>query len=472
MKEELILSNLLYNEDYTRKVLPYLKSDYFSDRTHKTVYETLNAYIQKYNARPSKEALLIELNNIEEIEEEPFNQIVKCVDNLKITDDTIDWLVETTEKHCQDKAIYNAIHQSIKIMDGSESKLSKTSIPSILSDALSVSFDNHIGHDYIEDSDNRFNYYHKNESKIPFDIELLNSVTLGGLPDKTLNIVLAPPHAGKTRFMTHCAAYNLSMGYNVLYITLEMAEEEISRRIDANLLNVPMDEIPIMPKSVFQKKIDKVRGKGKLIIKEFPTAGAGAGHFRHLIEELKIKKNFKPDIIYIDYLNICISSRIKPGSNVNSYTYMKSVAEELRGLAVEYCLPIVTATQTNRSGGKSSDLEFEDVSESYGLPMTADFMIALIRTEELDDLNQVLMKQLKNRYSDKNNMLRFVIGVDNQKMRHYDVEQHAQDGLYGGQKDDDKPVMDKTHFGQRDDEVEFAAALRRGKQRKNTDGFK
>lgn len=472
MKEELILSNLLYNEDYTRKVLPFLKTEYFSDRSHKTVYETINAYVQKYNARPSKDALMIELSNLEEIEEEPFNQIVKCVDTLKTSDDTIEWLVETTEKHCQDKAIYNAIHQSIKIMDGSESKLSKTAIPSILSDALSVSFDNHIGHDYIEDSDNRFEYYHKQESKIPFDIELLNSVTLGGLPDKTLNIVLAPPHAGKTRFMTHCAAYNLTMGYNVLYITLEMAEEEISKRIDANLLNVPMDEVSIMPKSVFQKKIDKVRGKGKLIVKEFPTAGAGAGHFRHLIEELKIKKKFKPDIIYIDYLNICISSRIKPGSNVNSYTYMKSVAEELRGLAVEYCLPIVTATQTNRSGGKSSDLEFEDVSESYGLPMTADFMIALIRTEELDDLNQVLMKQLKNRYSDKNNMLRFVIGVDNQKMRHYDVEQHAQDGLYGGQKDDDKPVMDKTHFGQRDDEAEFAAALRRGKQRKNTDGFK
>jgi len=447
--ETTILSHLIYNEDFARKTMPFLKTEYFSDYTEKTIFDEIDKYVKKYNKFPSKEALSIDLSMRDNLNEEQYKQSEAYVKALGVNEDTqIDWLVDQTEKFCQDKAIYNAIMKSINIIDDKSGSLSKGSIPQILSEALAVSFDTSIGHDFLEDYVPRYDFYHLKEKRIPFDIEFLNKITKGGLPNKTLNVALAGTGVGKSLFMCHCAAGNLLQNFNVLYITLEMAEERIAERIDANMLNVPIDELELMPRDVYEKKIARLQAKttGKLIIKEYPTASAGSANFRHLLNELKLKRNFKPDIIYIDYLNICASSRIKMGANVNSYTYIKAIAEELRGLAVEFDVPIVTATQTTRSGYSNSDVDLTDTSESFGLPATADFMFALISTEQLQELNQIMVKQLKNRYNDPSMFKRFVVGVDRSKMKLYDVEQSGQDDLL------DSGVMDRTEFGQRDEE--------------------
>lgn len=445
--EKTILSHLVFNEEFARKTIPFLKLEYFSDYTERTIYDLIDNYIKQYNAMPSKEALVIDVSNRDNLGDDQFKACKNYIETLDVDTETkLDWLLDQTEKFCQDKAIYNAIMDSIKILDDKTGAKAKGSIPQILSDALAVSFDSSIGHDFLEDYMPRYEFYHQKEKRIPFDLEYLNKITKGGLPNKTLNIALAGTGVGKSLFMCHCAAHNLTNGNNVLYITMEMAEERIAERIDANLLDTPIDELELMPKDVYEKKIARLHKKttGKLIIKEYPTAGAGSANFRHLLNELKIKRNFVPDIIYIDYLNICMSSRIKFGANVNSYTYVKAIAEELRGLAVEFNVPIVSATQTTRSGFASSDVDLTDTSESFGLPATADFMFALISTEQLQDLNQIMVKQLKNRYNDPSTFRRFVVGVDRSKMRLYDVEQSGQDDLLDG------PVMDNTEFGYQD----------------------
>jgi replicative DNA helicase len=446
--ENAILGNLVYNEEYGRKCIPFLKEEYFVSQDQKAIFRLIKEYVDKYNAFPSKEALAIDLSNKDGISEETFKQSKELINGFVYDPETkIDWLLDQTEKFCQDKAVYNAIMASIGILDDSSGKTSKGSIPQILSDALAVSFDTHIGHDFLEDADTRYDFYHTKEIRIPFDLDFFNKITQGGLPRKTLNIALAGTGVGKSLFMCHCAAANLLKGFNVLYITLEMAEERIAERIDANLLDVTLDDLKLLPKDVYDKKIARIKGKTnhKLVIKEYPTACAGSANFRHLLNELKIKKNFMPDVIYIDYLNICMSSRIKHGANVNSYTLIKAIAEELRGLAVEFNVPIISATQTTRSGYSNSDVGLEDTSESFGLPATADFMFALVKqSEEMADLNQIMVKQLKNRYGDPNLNSRFVVGVDRSKMRLYDVEQSAQEDLMDG------PVMDNTKFGNED----------------------
>jgi len=446
MIEHLILQNLVSNEEYARKVLPFVKQEYFSSRSQKSLFDIVHSFIESYSSLPTKTALQIEIDKTELTDDE-IKSINSDIDSYfkNQEEHDIDWLVDETEKFCQDKAIYNAITKSIKILDGSE-KQSKGAIPEILSDALGVSFDSHVGHDVLEDYNSRYDFYHKTERRIPFDLDYFNKITKGGIPSKTLNIVLAGTNVGKSLFMCHSAAANIAKGYNVLYITLEMSQEEIAKRIDQNLLNLTTDDLMLLTKEAYTKKMDRLKAnvKGKLIVKEYPTASAGASHFRHLLSELKVKKNFKPAIIYIDYLNICVSSRLKFGGAINSYSYVKAIAEELRGLAVEADVPIFSATQTNRSGFTSSDVGLEDTSESFGLPQTADFMFALISSEELQDLGQFLVKQLKNRYSDPAINRRFVIGVDRSKMKLYDVEQHAQDDIM-----DDTPVFDKTETGKR-----------------------
>ena len=445
MIEQSILSNLINNEQYFRKSIPFLKQDYFQDRSHKLAFKLIDDYVRKYSSQPTTKALVIDLEN-EPLNQDEIDNVRTLINNLDV--DPIkdnEWLLDQTEKFCQDKAIYNAIMSSITILDGKTDK-TKNAIPQILSDALAVSFDTNIGHDFLEDAESRYEFYHKKEQRIPFDLEYFNKITKGGVPNKTLNIALAGTGVGKSLFMCHCAAANLTRGNNVLYITLEMAEEKIAERIDANLLNVTVDELAMLPKDAYDKKIERVRGKttGKLIIKEYPTATAGSANFRHLFNELKIKKGFVPDIVYIDYLNICNSSRMKQGGSVNSYTYIKAIAEELRGLAVEQNVPIISATQTTRSGFTNTDLGLEDTSESFGLPATADFMFALISSEELQDLNQMMVKQLKNRYSDPSTNRKFVIGVDRPKMKLYDVEQKAQADLADDKKDDDSPLFDRS----------------------------
>jgi replicative DNA helicase len=447
MLEQVIINNLIYNEGYGRKVIPFLKDDYFPDYSYKTVFGLIDDYVKKYNTFPTVEALAIDLTNKEGMNEDSFKRCKEILSEIKQEEKTdLQWLVDQTEKFCQEKAVYNAIMSSIQILDDKSGKTSKGAIPQILSDALAISFDTHIGHDFIEDAESRFEFYHTKEVRIPFDLSYLNKITQGGLPRKTLNIALAGTGVGKSLFMCHCAAANLTAGLNVLYITLEMAEERIAERIDANLLDIPVDELKIIPYDSYERKIDRLKRKtnGKLVIKEYPTASAGSANFRHLLNELKIKKNFVPDIIYIDYLNICASSRIRHGANVNSYTLIKAIAEELRGLAVEFNVPIVSATQTTRTGYSSSDVGLEDTSESFGLPATADFMFALISTEELAELGQLMVKQLKNRYNDPNIDRRFIVGVDRSKMRLFDVEQSAQEDLLDG------PVMDNTKFGNED----------------------
>jgi replicative DNA helicase len=449
--EQTILKNLIYNEEYSRKVLPFIRSDYFSDNTEKIVFKEVFDFTNHYKNPPTHEALVINFTEKKDLSDDAVKGALELLNELKQAKEEpteTPWLIDQTEKFCQDKAIYNAIMESVGILDNKSHKKSKGEIPQLLSDALGVSFDNTVGHDYINDSDARYEAYHKVESRIRFDLDLFNKITKGGLPIKTLNIALAGTGVGKSLFMCHVASGCLSQGHNVLYITMEMAEEKIAERIDANLLNIDLNELHTLSKDDYERKFSALKSKthGKLIIKEYPTASASVLHFRALLNDLAIKKNFKPDIIFIDYLNICCSARIKPGANVNSYSYIKSIAEELRGLAVENALPIVSATQTTRSGFSSSDPGLEDTSESFGLPATADFMFALVSNEELEALGQILVKQLKNRYGDPNDYKRFVLGIDRAKMRLYDAEPSAQaDIVDAGQ--EDKPL---NTFGNRE----------------------
>ena len=447
--ETLILKNLLLTEDYPRRVLPFVKQEYFEDRTDQYLFDVIHKYFVKYSAVPTVEALTIEVGKISTLSDDQFKQIHQTLESFDKEKTELDWLLDTTEKWCQDRAIYLALMESIKIADGSDDKKSADAIPSILSDALGVSFDNHIGHDYIDDYEERYESYHRVETKVPFDLDFFNKITKGGLPNKTLNIALAGTGVGKSLFMCHFASSVLLQGRNVLYITMEMAEEKIAERIDANLLNTPIQNLTDLPKPMFDKKVKKISSKtqGQLIIKEYPTASAHSGHFKALLNELALKKSFKPDIIFIDYLNICASSRYRANTAVNSYSYIKAIAEELRGLAVEANVPILSATQTTRSGFASSDVDLTDTSESFGLPATADLMFALISTEELEGLNQIMVKQLKNRYNDPTIFKRFIVGIDRAKMRLYDCEQKAQeDVLDSGSKEEynEEKVPKKT----------------------------
>ena len=428
--ETLILKNLLLTEEYPRKVLPFIKQEYFEDRTDQVIFDLTSKYFVKYSAVPTVEALTIEVGKITSLSDDQFKQITQTLESFDKETTELDWLVDTTEKWCQDRAIYLALMESIKIADGSDQKKDAGAIPSILSDALAVSFDNHIGHDYIDDYEERYESYHRVETKVPFDLDFFNKITKGGLPNKTLNIALAGTGVGKSLFMCHVASSVLLQGRNVLYITMEMAEEKIAERIDANLLNVDIQQLAQLPKIMFENKITDLSKKtqGKLIVKEYPTASAHAGHFRALLNDLALKKAFRPEVIFIDYLNICTSQRFRNAS-VNSYTMVKSIAEELRGLAVEFNVPLVSATQTTRSGYGSSDVDLTDTSESFGLPATADLMFALISTEELEEQNQIMVKQLKNRYYDPTLNKRFVVGIDRAKMRLYNVEQEAQNNI-------------------------------------------
>ena len=454
--QQKILKHLILDEEYTRKTLPFIKGEYFQESSEKLLFTEIQNYVNKYNSMPTQEALAIEIDKRVNLTDDQYKKTLALVKEITIDPEVADtqWLIDATENFCQEKAIYNGIMQSIQILDDKNNteKLDKGSIPKILADALSVSFDNHIGHDFIDDAETRYDFYHKVEQRIPFDLDYFNRITKNGIPKKSLNIVLAGTGVGKSLFMCHCAAANLTIGKNVLYITCEMAEERIAERIDANLMNVEVDRLVGMSKETYLKKVETLREKttGKLIIKEYPTATANVTHFKHLLNELKLKRQFIPDIIYIDYLNICASARMKMGASVNSYTYIKAIAEELRGLAVEHNLPIVSATQTTRGGYQNTDVDLTDTSESFGLPATADLMFALISTEELEDMNQIMVKQLKNRYNDPTTNKRFVIGVDRAKMKLYDVEQSAQTNISdSGQIEDDKPMFDKSGFGKR-----------------------
>ena len=444
--EKTILRNILTNESFMRKVLPFVQKDYF-DGVYRTLFIEVAKFVQKYNKLPSHEAFKIELDSVSLSEEMHTHALDILPDIFTKKEEDEDWLVDTTEKWCQDRAVYNAIMESIQIIDGKHQELSKNAIPDVLQKALAVCFDANVGHDYLENVDERFDFYHEQEERIPFDLDYLNRITKGGLPNKTLNIALAGTGVGKSLFMCHHAASCLSLGHNVLYITMEMAEERIAERIDANLMNVPIDQLGNMSKNMFKDRINKIASKtnGKLIIKEYPTGAAHTGHFRALLNELRLKRSFRPEIIFIDYLNICSSSRMKGmGGAINSYSYIKSIAEVLRGLAVEFGLPIFSATQTTRSGFSNSDLGLEDTSESFGLPATADLMIALISNEELDGMGQIMVKQLKNRYNDPSTNKRFCIGIDRSKMKLFDVDQSEQENIV-----DDGPVFDKSVAGER-----------------------
>ena len=434
--EYTILSNLFHKEEYARKVLPFLKEDYFVERTEQVLFTTIFDFITKYNNVPTRDAILIEVNSRKDINDTEHNNIKDYVNAIKNLETDEQWLLDTTEKWCKDRAVHNAVLSGIKILDGKDKKQSAEAIPHILSNALAVSFDKSVGHDYIDDAEKRYDWYHTKEKRFKFDLEYMNRITKGGVPAKTLNIALAGTGVGKSLFMCHMASNFLTEGQNVLYITLEMAEERIAERIDANLLDVSMDDLHVMPKDLYENKMKKISDKtyGKLIIKEYPTASAHSGHFKSLIDELALKKSFRPDIIFIDYLNICASSRFK-GGNIGSYFYIKAIAEELRGLAVEFNVPIFSATQTTRTGFTSSDIGLEDTSESFGLPATADFMFALISNEELEQLGQMKVKQLKNRYNDPSVNRSFIIGVDRAKMRLYDVGQSAQNIVDSNQKE-------------------------------------
>jgi replicative DNA helicase len=437
--EFLILRNLLHNEEYIRKVIPFIKSEYFEDKNQKIVFEEIHSFVLEYNQPATKEVLCIEIEKRIDINEQEFKEITQVISCLEDVTTEFNWLVDTTEKWCRDRAIYLALMESIHITDGKDAKKNRDSIPTILSEALAVSFDTHIGHDYLLDYEQRYEYYHKKENRIEFDLDFFNKITNGGVPNKTLNIFLAGTNVGKTLAMCHMASSFLLQSKNVLYITMEMAEEEIAKRMDANILNVPINQLDDLPKSMFTSKASKLleKTKGSLIIKEYPTAAAHAGHFKALLNELSLKKSFRPDVIFIDYINICASSRFRAGSNMNSYSIIKSIAEELRGLAVEHNVPIFSATQTTRSGFSSSDVEITDTSESFGLPATADFLVALISTEELEGLGQIMVKQLKNRYGDKSILKRFVVGIDRAKMRLYDCEQSAQNDILDNGKEEE-----------------------------------
>ena len=435
--EQLVIKNLLLDEEYVRKAMPFIKSEYFADTTGKKLFDILSKYFIDYSAIPTKEALEIEVGQLKDISDDQHQEIVKAINNIDTEKSEFEWILDTTEKWCKERALYLALMSSIKIAEGNDEQRAAGAIPSILSEALAVTFDNHIGHDYLEDYEERYDFYHQKEEKIPFDLEFFNKITKGGLPNKTLNVALAGTGVGKSLFMCHVTSSCLLQGKNVLDITMEMAEEKIAERIDANLLNVPIQKLHDLPRAMYENKISALSKKtqGKLIIKEYPTASAHVGHFKALLNELELKRNIKPDIIFIDYLNICASSRYSKLGNVNSYSYIKAIAEELRGLAVEACVPIVSATQTTRSGYGSSDVDLTDTSESFGLPATADLMFALISTEELEEINQIMVKQLKNRYNDPTINKRFVVGIDRAKMRLYDVEQSAQQGITDANQD-------------------------------------
>ena len=429
--ETVILQNLINDDEYMRKVIPFLKRDYFLDTNERIIYDKINSFIGEYNSIPSKDALTISIQNDKGLNEEQYKEVFNIIQELDPTEHNKDWLYKETEKFCKDKAVYNAILSSVAIIDGRDKSKSEDGIPSLLQEALGICFDNNVGHDYILNADKRYEFYHRVESRIPFDLEYFNKITNGGMPNKTLNVVLAGTGVGKSLFMCHVAAAALAQGRNVLYITLEMAEERIAERIDANLMNITMDQLKDLPKQLFDTRIEKIRTKteGALIIKEYPTTGAHVGHFKSLLNELQLKRQFKPDLIIIDYLNICASSRLKASAGVNSYTLVKSIAEELRGLAVEENVPILSATQTTRTGYGNTDVELTDTSESFGLPATVDFMFALISTEDLEKMNQLMVKQLKNRYNDPTVNKRFVIGVDRAKMKLYDLEESAQKNI-------------------------------------------
>ncbi len=453
--ETIILSKLFSDEDYARKVIPFITPEYFHDTSERKIFNYAKDFIEKYNSLPSVEAIEIAVQNDRSINENDFKNINEKLTHL---DDSLDvnakWLLEETEKFCKDKAVYNAIMQSIQIIDGDDKQHTQDGIPSILQDALSVCFDNNVGHDYLDNSESRYEFYHRVENKLPFDLDMFNKITNGGLPNKTLNIALAGTGVGKSLFMCHMAAGALGQGKNVLYITMEMAEERIAERIDANLMNVNIQDLKDLSKSMFDNRIDKIKKKteGKLIIKEYPTASAHVGHFKALLNELQLKRNFTPDIIFVDYLNICASSRFKAGAGVNSYTYVKAIAEELRGFAVEFDLPVVSATQTTRGGYANSDVDLTDTSESFGLPATADLMFALISTEELENMGQLMVKQLKNRYNDPAINKRFMVGIDRGKMKLFDLELSAQQGITdSGQ--DAVPVFERTPSGSRTREL-------------------
>ena len=439
------LSNLIHNEPYARKVLPFLKTEYFYNRNERVVFEEISKFTEKYNNIPTQQSLQVEIDSRKDLTEEEFKNVNSLIQTLEKHDVDMQWLIDTTEKFCKDKAVYNAILSGISIIDGKDKTHTAEAIPSILTEALAVAFDSHVGHDYVEDGEDRFEFYHKKEEKLEFDLDYFNKITKGGLPQKTLNIALAGTGVGKSLFMCHMAASTLMQGKNVLYITLEMAEERIAERIDANLMNITMDDLHNLPKKMFTDRLSKIQKKtnGKLIIKEYPTASAHSGHFRALLKELALKKSFHPDIIFIDYLNICSSSRFKGNANVGSYFYIKAIAEELRGLAVETNVPIMSATQTTRGGYANSDVGLEDTSESFGLPATADLMFALISTEELEGLNQIMVKQLKNRYNDPGLNTRVVVGIDRARMKLYDCEQEAQHDIVDSGQEDDTPVFDK-----------------------------
>ena len=452
--ESLVVSSFIHNEGFVRRVLPHILDEYFEDASNRIFIDEVRKYFTEYDALPTKEAMVIELETRRDLTADQFTSLVNMIRTSEEEPHELKWLVDTTEKWCRDRAIYNALLESIQIADGNDSKRTRDSIPSILSDALAVSFDNSIGHDYLYDADDRYAYYHRVEEKVPFDIDLLNKITKGGLGKKTLNIALAGTGVGKSLFMCHVAASHLMMGYNVLYITLEMAEEKIAERIDANLLDVSVQQLQSLPKMMFDNKITKLSEKtqGRLIVKEYPTASAHVGHFKSLLQELGIKKSFVPDVIFVDYLNICASSRYK-GAIVNSYTYVKAIAEELRGLAGECNVPIISATQTTRSGYGNSDVELTDTSESFGLPATADFMFALISSEDLDQSGQIMIKQLKNRYNDPTMNKRFVVGIDRSKMRLYDCDEQL--NIVDSGRDDKEDVEIVNVFGNKNNFDEF-----------------
>ena len=457
MLETTILSNLILNENYYRKVYPFLKEDYFEDIHHKKIFSTVCEYVEKYSEPPSKEALSLCLDNRKDLSEDAYGTVQDVVKGLGLDPDTNeDFLVDSTEKFCQDKDLYNSVRKAILILDGQETQTDKGEIPKLLSDSLGISFDTSVGHDFLEDGEDRYEYYHRKEERIPFDIDILNKITKGGLPRKSMTVLLATTGGGKSLIKCHMASAALMHGKNVLYITMEMAEQEIARRIDANIMDVTLDEVAEIPKDVFEKRIARFKGKttGKLVLKEYPTGSAHAGHFRHLLNELKMKKNFVPDIVFVDYLNICASSRVKGAAAANSYTLVKSIAEEVRGLAMEFNCAVVTSSQFNRDGYGNSDVDLTNTSESMGITHTADCILGLITSEQLDSMNQLMIKQLKNRWGDLGYYRRFLVGIERAKMKIYDLEESVQQTIHQDsgdvkKQDDDRPVFDKSQFGQR-----------------------
>jgi replicative DNA helicase len=457
MIEQTILANLIHNNEYCRKVIPYLRESYFDEIATKKIFSAFADYVAQYKEPPSIEALKITLDARRDLNEDIFKEIIQTIDDLKIDKTTNqDWLIAETEKFCQDRDLINSVRKAIMIIDGKDKEMDKGSIPKLLSDSLGISFDTHIGHDYLGDFEDRYEFYHRKEERLPFDLDILNKITKGGLPKKSLTVFLASTGTGKSLVMCHMAATSFLHGKNVLYITAEMAEERIAERIDANLLNVTLDELSLLPKDVFEKRINRIKEKtpGSLVIKEYPTGAAHAGHFRHLLNELRLKKNFVPDIIFIDYLNICASSRIKGAASANTYVLVKSIAEEIRGLAMEFNVPIVSATQANRAGFGDTDMDLTNTSESIGLPATVDAMFALISTEELESMGQIMIKQLKNRWNDLSYYRRFVVGIDRSKMRLYDVEEHAQSNVYNEPKEDKKSDFNKFNKGKKPPKAE------------------